>query len=247
MVGMRNSFRYSNRRILLAIGVALCLAPPIAVADDSDTASDEGSAATDQSAVTSDPGIAAIDAFIAEQNVDKSQGGWKELVKAPPMVQFALDKSYYWNLDTNRGDIKIKLMPKVAPYHVGSTIYLTRMGFYDGTKFHRVVTGILAQGGDPTGTGKGGPGYRYGGEFDPNVKHKKAGIVSAANIEDNPASDGSQFFITFTRTPTLDGKHTIFGEVVKGMTTVRRLEKAGSRQGKPTRRLFIESATISVQ
>jgi cyclophilin family peptidyl-prolyl cis-trans isomerase len=247
MVGLRNSFRNSSRGILLAVGVALCLAPPIAAADDSDAASGEDSAATDESAVTSDPAIAAIDAFIAEQNVDKSQEGWKETVKAPPMVHFALDKSYYWNLETNKGEIKIKLMPTVAPYHVGSTIYLTRMGFYDDLKFHRVMTGFMAQGGDPTGTGGGGPGYRYAGEFDPDVKHSKAGIVSAANIEDNPISDGSQFFITFTRRPSLDGKHTIFGEVVKGMTTVRRLEKAGSRQGRPTRRLFIKSATISVE
>jgi cyclophilin family peptidyl-prolyl cis-trans isomerase len=252
MIGLRNSFRNSSRGILLVVGVALCPAPPIAAADDSDTAADESgtvfegnSAASNEISIAGDAAIAAIDAFIAKQNVDKSQEGWKETVKAPPMVSFALDKSYYWNLKTNKGDIKIKLMPKVAPYHVGSTIYLTRTGFYDNLKFHRVITGFMAQGGDPTGTGRSGPGYQYAGEFDPDVKHDKAGIVSMANA--GPGTDGSQFFITFTRTPSLNGKHTIFGEVVKGMTTVRRLEKAGSRQGKPTRRLLIKSATISVE
>ena len=245
MVAMRDSSRYSSRRILLAIGVVLCLALPSAAADDSDAASEESSAATSQKNVASDPAIAAIDAFIAEQDVDKSREGWKEEVKAPPMVKFALDKSYYWILDTNKGEIKIKLMPKVAPYHVGSTIYLTRMGFYDDVKFHRVITGFMAQGGDPTGTGRGGPGYKYAGEFDPNVKHDKPGILSMANA--GPGTDGSQFFITFTKTPSLNGKHTIFGEVTKGMTTVKRLEKAGSRSGKPARPLFIKSATISVE
>ncbi len=245
MVAMRDSSRYSSRRILLAIGVVLCLALPSAAADDSDAVSEESSTATSQKNVASDPAIAAIDAFIAEQNVDKSQEGWKEEVKAPPMVKFALDKSYYWILDTNKGEIKIKLMPKVAPYHVGSTIYLTRMGFYDDVKFHRVITGFMAQGGDPTGTGRGGPGYKFADEFSPNLRHDKAGIFSMANS--GPNTNGSQFFITFTRTPNLNGKHTIFGEVAKGMTTVRRLEKAGSPQGKPTRPLFIESATISVE
>jgi cyclophilin family peptidyl-prolyl cis-trans isomerase len=177
--------------------------------------------------------------------VDKSQADWKEKVKAPPMVSFVLDKSYYWNLKTNKGAIKIKLMPKVAPYHVGSTIYLTRMGFYDHVKFHRVITGFMAQGGDPTGTGHGGPGYQYAGEFDPDVKHDKAGIVSMANA--GPGTDGSQFFITFTRTPNLNGKHTIFGKVAQGMTTVRRLEKAGTTTGIPTRPLLIKSATISIE
>jgi cyclophilin family peptidyl-prolyl cis-trans isomerase len=252
MVDMRNSSSYSKRRILLAIGLALCLASPSAAAEDPEAASDESGAATDESgaaadesAIASDPAIAAIDAFIAEQNADKSQADWKEKVKAPPMVSFPLDKSYYWILDTNKGEIKIKLMPKVAPFHVGSTIYLTRMGFYDDIKFHRVITGFMAQGGDPTGTGRSGPGYKYAGEFDPEVKHDKAGILSMANA--GPGTDGSQFFITFTRTPSLDGKHTIFGEVTNGMTTVRRLEKAGSRGGKPTRPLFIKSATISVE
>ena len=252
MVGLQDSFRFSTRSILLAIGVALWLTPPSVLADQSDAASDEssaasdeGGAATDEDSVASDPAVAAIDAFIAKQNVDKSQAGWKERVKRPPTVSFSLDKAYFWNLETNKGKIKIKLMPKIAPNHVGSTIYLTRMGFYDDIKFHRVITGFMAQGGDPTGTGRGGPGYRYAGEFDSNVRHDKPGILSMANA--GPETDGSQFFITFTRTPCLNDKHTIFGEVVQGMTTVKRLEQAGSRQGKPTKKLVIERATISVQ
>ena len=129
--------------------------------------------------------------------------------------------------------------------HVSSTIYLTRLGFYDGLTFHRVIPGFMAQGGCPTGTGRGSPGYRYDGEFDPNVRHDRAGLLSMANA--GPGTDGSQFFITFRDTPHLDGKHTIFGEVKGGMDTLRALEKAGSPGGRPTEELRIERATILVQ
>ncbi len=86
----------------------------------------------------------------------------------PEKVSFDPKHTYYWVLDTNKGQMEIKLFPKVAPMHVTSTIYLTRMGFYDGVVFHRVIQGFMAQGGDPTGTGSGGPGYKYDGEFAPD-------------------------------------------------------------------------------
>jgi len=191
-----------------------------------------------------DAAIAAIDAFIAEQNVDQARRAWKSSLEKPPKVQFTTGKNYFWNLETNKGNIKIKLLPDVAPMHVSSTIYLTRLGFYDDTVFHRVIPGFMAQGGDPTGTGRGGPGYKYGGEFDRSVKHDKPGMLSMANA--GPGTDGSQFFLTFVATPHLNGKHTIFGRVAEGMGTVKELEKFGSRSGKTSEKLVIESATISV-
>jgi len=194
---------------------------------------------------TDDVAIAAIDAFIAEKNIDKSASDWKTHLPRPPQVEFDPGKTYYWNLVTNVGPIKLKLMPDVAPMHVSSTIYLTRLGFYDGVPFHRVITGFMAQGGDPLGRGTGGPGYKYAGEFDPKVRHDKPGILSMANA--GPGTDGSQFFITFVKTPHLDGRHTIFGEVVEGMGTVKELEKHGSASGRPTEPLKIESATITVE
>jgi cyclophilin family peptidyl-prolyl cis-trans isomerase len=129
--------------------------------------------------------------------------------------------------------------------HVSSTIYLTRLGFYDSRVFHRVITGFMAQGGDPTGTGRRGPGYKYSGEFDASVKHDQPGVLSMANS--GPGTDGSQFFITFVETPNLDGKHTIFGRVVEGMDTLKELEKAGGPRGKTKEKLVLESATISVE
>jgi cyclophilin family peptidyl-prolyl cis-trans isomerase len=192
-----------------------------------------------------DVAIAAIDAFIESENVDKTDKNWKTSLSKPPQVKFSGDKTYYWNLKTNVGDIKVKLLPDVAPMHVSSTIYLTRLGFYDDIVFHRVIDGFMAQGGDPLGVGHGGPGYKYNGEFSPTAKHNKPGILSMANA--GPGTDGSQFFLTFVPTPHLDGKHTVFGEVVDGMDTVKALEQRGSRSGKTSERLEIEVATITVE
>ena len=181
--------------------------------------------------------------FIEKQSVDKGAANWKGSLAMPPKATFAKDEKYFWNLKTNKGDIKIRLMSDVAPMHVSSTIYLTDLGFYDGVIFHRVITGFMAQGGDPTGTGRGGPGYKYAGEFSPNVRHDRPGLLSMANA--GPGTDGSQFFLTFRPTPHLNNRHTIFGEVVGGMDVVKALEKCGSRQGGTSERLVIEKATIS--
>ncbi len=205
----------------------------------------QASEPTEKPKEAGDVAIAAIDAFIAEKNIDKSASGWKTRLPKPPKVEFDSSKTYYWELETNVGSIKLKLMPDVAPMHVSSTIYLTRLGFYDGVPFHRVITGFMAQGGDPLGRGTGGPGYKYAGEFDSKVRHDKPGILSMANA--GPGTDGSQFFITFVPTPHLDGRHTIFGEVVEGMDTVKELEKRGSRSGRPSEPLKIESAKITVE
>ncbi len=190
-------------------------------------------------------GIKAIDTFIATKDIDTSKPEWKTSLPKPEKVAFDPDQKIYWVLKTNKGNIKIRLMPEVAPMHVSSTIYLTRLGFYDDTVFHRVITGFMAQGGDPLGRGTGGPGYKYRGEFDSSVKHDKPGILSMANA--GPGTDGSQFFLTFVPTPHLDGKHTIFGEVVEGMGTVKALEAAGSGSGRTTEPLSIVTATIEVE
>jgi cyclophilin family peptidyl-prolyl cis-trans isomerase len=237
MALIRNGLSFSRFGIPLCLALALCLAPLAANAEQADAASAE--------AKPEDAAVAAIDAFIAEQNVDKTPPKWKSTLEKPPKVSFTAGKSYFWNIETNKGAIKVQLMPDVAPMHVSSTIYLTRLGFYDGTIFHRVIPRFMAQGGDPTGTGTGSPGYKYDGEFDRSVKHDKPGLLSMANS--GPGTDGSQFFLTFVKTPHLDGKHTIFGRVVEGMDTVKGLEKAGSRSGKTKQKLLLESATISVE
>jgi peptidyl-prolyl cis-trans isomerase B (cyclophilin B) len=171
------------------------------------------------------------------------QNAWKLKLTKPEMMTFDANKDYFWILETNKGNIRIKLMPQVAPMHVTSTIFLTNKGFYDNLTFHRVIPGFMAQGGCPLGTGTGGPGYSYDSEINPAVKHDRPYLLSMANTG-RPNSDGSQFFITFVPTPHLDGKHTIFGEVVEGQDTVKKLEAAGTPGGKPKEPLIITKARI---
>ena len=189
--------------------------------------------------------MAEIQAFIDSQSIDTSASGWKTSLPKPSAVSFDASATYTWNLETNVGSLSIKLFPDVAPMHVTSTLYLTLLGFYDDVPFHRVITEFMAQGGDPLGRGTGGPGYQYDGEFDSGVKHDKPGLLSMANR--GPGTDGSQFFLTFRATPWLDGKHTLFGQVVKGKGTLKKLEARGTRSGKPTERLVLEKATITVE
>jgi cyclophilin family peptidyl-prolyl cis-trans isomerase len=186
-----------------------------------------------------------MDAKLQEQAMEKLGKGneWKLKLTKPELLTFDPQKEYFWILETNKGNIRIKLMPDVAPMHVTSTIFLTNKGFYDGTLFHRVIPGFMAQGGDPLGTGTGGPGYLYDGEFSPKVKYDRPFLLGMANTS-RPTSDGSQFFITVAPTPGLNDKHTIFGEVVEGQDTVKKLEAAGARDGKPTEELKIVKARI---
>jgi cyclophilin family peptidyl-prolyl cis-trans isomerase len=194
-----------------------------------------------------DVAIDTLRGFIAQQKIDTKQPGWKTRLPRPPKATFDAAHTYYWNLDTNVGNVKIKLMPQVAPMHVSSTIYLTELGFYDGTPFHRVIARFMAQGGDPLGRGTGGPGYQYAGEFDPKVKHDKPGLLSMANA--GPGTDGSQFFLTFVPTPHLNGKHTIFGEVVEGMGTLQELERRAGPppNNQPAEEILIRKARITVE
>lgn len=194
--------------------------------------------------MSEDAAIAAIDRFIESQGIDRSDARWKTQLSAPEPVGFSDGCTYHWNLDTNVGPIRVKLLTEVAPLHVTSTIYLTRLGFYDGTPFHRVIPEFMAQGGDPLGNGTGGPGYEYDGEFHPSVRHDRPGLLSMANR--GPGTDGSQFFLTFVETPWLDDKHSIFGEVVEGLDTLGELESRGSQSGRTREPLEIRSATISV-
>ena len=129
----------------------------------------------------------------------------------PPTGELDTSKSYTATFKTERGDFEIMLYANDAPLTVENFINLALAGFYDGTTFHRVIPGFMAQGGDPTGTGTGGPGYRFSDEFNPRLKHDSEGVLSMANA--GPGTNGSQFFITHVPTPHLDGAHSVFGEV----------------------------------
>jgi peptidyl-prolyl cis-trans isomerase B (cyclophilin B) len=177
--------------------------------------------------------------------VDKTDPGWKSKVTAPEMMSFEEGKTYLWELETNQGTMTFRLFHNESPKHANSTIYLTELGFYDDVLCHRVIPGFMAQGGDPTGTGRGGPAYKYDGEFAAGLSHTKPGLLSMANA--GPGTDGSQFFITFVATPFLDGKHTIFGEMTEGTEVLQALEARGSRSGATSEELKIVAAKVLVQ
>ena len=183
-----------------------------------------------------------LDELIAK--VDTRKPGWKTALPKPPVATFEPARTYNARMLTNKGAILIRFLPEVAPMHVTNFIYLSRLGFYDDLPFHRVISGFMAQGGDPLGNVTGGPGYRFDGEFSPTVKHGKPGLLSMANA--GPGTDGSQFFLTFVPTPWLDGKHSIFGEVTEGLDVLQKLEAAGSQSGHTTEPLKIEKVTIEV-
>jgi len=133
----------------------------------------------------------------------------------PPAMTIDVKKQYTAVIHTEKGDMTIQLFADKAPRTVNNFVFLAKEGFYDGTIFHRVITDFMAQGGDPTGSGRGGPGYRFDDEFHPSLRHDKPGVLSMANA--GPNTNGSQFFITHVPTPWLDGKHSVFGQVTKGM------------------------------
>ena len=130
-----------------------------------------------------------------------------------------VNKQYTATFDTSKGTIVVELYPKNAPNSVSNFVFLAKDGFYDGTVFHRVIPNFMVQGGDPEGSGRGGPGYRFNDEFTGNewLRHK-VGSLSMANA--GPNTNGSQFFITHIKTDWLDGKHTVFGQVLEGQSIV---------------------------
>ncbi len=144
----------------------------------------------------------------------------QQFTECPPMTLEA-EKQYFATLETERGDIRLELFADIAPLAVNNFIFLARQGWYDNVTFHRVLPDFMAQAGDPTGTGFGGPGYAFDNEVSPELKFDQAGILAMANA--GPGSNGSQFFITLGPAPHLDGGYTIFGRVVAGMEVVESL------------------------
>jgi len=141
----------------------------------------------------------------------------------PPTGALDLTRTYVARLKTERGEIACELFAADAPLTVENFVNLARAGFYDGTTFHRVIPGFMAQGGDPTGTGRGGPGYNFPDELIAKRRHDGPGVLSMANA--GPNTNGSQFFLTFGATPHLDGRHTVFGRVTSGMEVLNSIRE----------------------
>lgn len=138
--------------------------------------------------------------------------------KTSPEMQIDPEKKYLVKMETTKGMLELELYPEYAPKTVNNFVFLVREGYYDGIKFHRVINDFVIQGGDPTGTGAGGPGYKFEDEVQGNPLKHETNVISMANA--GPNTNGSQFFITHSPQPHLDGKHTVFGKVVKGADVV---------------------------
>ncbi len=132
-------------------------------------------------------------------------------------------KTYIATIKTDKGEMRLKLHADKAPMTVNNFVFLARSGFYNGVTFHRVIRDFMIQAGDPTGTGRGGPGYRFPDEFHPELRHDGPGVLSMANA--GPNTNGSQFFITHVATPWLDGKHAVFGHLIDGFDTLYAIEQ----------------------
>jgi cyclophilin family peptidyl-prolyl cis-trans isomerase len=191
--------------------------------------------------------LAAIDAFLQKNPVDTNARDWKFDLQLPPQQVFDPQYDYVWHLETSVGAVHIRLFPDAAPMHVTSCVYLNKLGFYDGIVFHRIIRGFMAQAGCPAGTGRGGPGYKFAGDFRGTQKHDRPGLLSMANA--GPNTEGSQFFLTFAATPWLDGKHTIWGELIgdDSFATLKELEKNGSSNGVPAQPPVIQKAWVAAQ
>ena len=143
--------------------------------------------------------------------------GWS----SPPAMEIDPSKTYEAVFMTEAGDFRVRLFAEQAPVTVNNFVFLAKQGYYNDTTFHRVLPGFMAQGGDPTGTGAGGPGYTFEDEFHPDLEFDRPGLLAMANR--GPNTNGGQFFITYVPTPHLDGLHTIFGEVIDGAEVVNGL------------------------
>jgi cyclophilin family peptidyl-prolyl cis-trans isomerase len=153
--------------------------------------------------------------------MDQNPASRNGMYKAAPEMQIDTSKTYTATIETEKGDIVVELYADKVPNTVNNFVFLAREGFYDNTTFHRVIADFMAQAGDPTGSGRGGPGYRFADEFDPYLKHSGPGILSMANA--GPNTNGSQFFITYGPTPWLDGRHAVFGKITEGLEVLNEI------------------------
>ena len=198
---------------------------------------------------STDPAISKVQDYIdrrsQSKDIDKSSPEWRShLAIRPKITTFDPSKAYVWTLVTDVGSLQIRLRAAEAPDHVAAVAYLTLLGFYDGLVIHTIVPGRALESGDPADDGKGSPGWAISPESS-DAKHDRRGLVSA--VSHGPSTDDSKFRVTFAADPALDPVCTIFGEVETGLDTLKKLEALGSPGGKPTKRVTILKATLSIR
>ena len=232
---MLRKIRYLSGVVATAFLVAACLptqTPPPTNAPAAKVAPTVQPAAASGAAATPTPKIQAFQGLSFKQYA------------APPLMTIDASASYTATIRTNKGLIVLELFPDSAPKTVNNFVFLAEEKFYDGLLFHRVIEGFMIQGGDPTGTGGSGPGYKFGDEIDPRRVFSEPGILAMANS--GPNTNGSQFFITTVSTPHLNGAHTIFGRIMTGQEVAEAISKAPKDQnGRPIQPITIDTIQIA--
>ena len=226
---MRNRFVVIALLVVAAAYIVIAANPP----------ADKSAEAQAQPAAAPAPGAEAANPQAADSG-DVSKD--KKQYPKPGDMKIDKENTYSATIETEAGTMVAELYPKIAPQTVNSFVFLAKEGFYEGVIFHRVIPGFMIQGGDPTGTGTGGPGYSVPAEFN-DTKHER-GILSMARSQD-PNSAGSQFFVMHAAYPSLDGKYTVFGKVTKGIETVDKIVTAPTgANDRPTNPVKIKKITI---
>lgn len=237
-ITLNQSNRFAVHWIVFALLLALLLsACGNATTETPATAESPAPAAVEAPAATDTPVPAPAAAVpvqpagsgAASQLAPEARNG---MYTAPPEMSIDLSKVYYANIKTEKGDIRVQLFADRTPLTVNNFVFLAREGFYDNTTFHRVLEGFMAQAGDPTGTGSGGPGYQFPDEFVPGLGFDRPNLLAMANS--GPGTNGSQFFITFALPDWLNNLHTIFGEVVSGQEVLDQITRRDPSQGAST-------------
>lgn len=236
----RTAARWIVAALLLALLLSACASGTTgtsATAEPAAPAATEAPAAAEAPAATDTPVPAPAAAVpvqpagsgAAAQLQPEARNG---MYSAPPEMSIDPSKVYYATLKTDKGDIRAQLFADRAPLTVNNFVFLAREGFYDNTTFHRVLDGFMAQAGDPTGTGAGGPGYQFRDEFVPSLGFDRPNLLAMANS--GPGTNGSQFFITFAPTDWLNNLHTIFGEVLSGQEVLDQITRRDPNQNPAT-------------
>ncbi len=199
---------------------------------------------------STDPAVSKVQEYIERRSqmkdgIDKSNSDWRlHLPMRPKVTTFDATKAYVWTLVTDVGPLQVRLRTAEAPDHAAAVAYLTLLGFYDGLAIHTIRPGKAFESGDPADDGKGSPGWAMSPEPS-GAKHDRRGLVSA--VSHGPSTDDSKFRVTFGADSGLDPVCTIFGEVEAGLETLKRIEELGSPDGKPTKRVTIQKATLSIR
>jgi cyclophilin family peptidyl-prolyl cis-trans isomerase len=240
----------ARRRKALTITVALLVAAGGGTAaflafTGTDTRTPQAAPTGNASPTANPPAQPAPKKVACGAKAPQGAGEEKTLYATAPPFELDTSKRHTAVIKTSCGTIEIELLAVDSPITVNSFVFLAQQGFYDGTYFHRVIKGFMDQGGDPTGTGGGGPGYQFADETTNGLVFDKVGLLAMANS--GADSNGSQFFITVSKPSHLNGKHTIFGRVTKGYDVAQRINSQKTGEGdRPTFAIFIESIRIVV-